>query len=164
MANPNSNRIDTVISPADLTTITTAGSTIQTTIDPYMSDLTDEERESLFSLAEENEAFADDALQQGLTLNAQMPPAMQIIITNMGRDTQMFDQLDELNDTLVNPLVQRINDTRRLAAHEQYTGALAVYKFIEAGAQLAMPGFQAAYDILKVRFERQGRREPGVNP
>jgi hypothetical protein len=28
---------------------------------------------------------------------------------------------------------------------------------IEAGAALTMPGFQAAYDILKVRFAGQGR-------
>ena len=163
MANPNSNRIDTVISPADLTTINTAGDTLRLTFDPYMRDLTPQERESMFSLAEENEAFADAAVEQGQLLIAQMPLAMQGIISNTARDQQLFDQLDTLEDTLLAPIQQRVKDTKRLAAHEQYTGALAIYRFIEAGADLGLPGFQAAYDILKVRFAGQGGR-PAGNP
>ena len=163
MANPNSNRIDAVISPADLTTINTAGDTLRLTFDPYMRDLTPQERESMFSLAEENEAFADAAVEQGQLLIAQMPLAMQGIISNTARDQQLIDQLDTLEDTLLAPIQQRVKDTKRLAAHEQYTGALAIYRFIEAGADLGLPGFQAAYDILKVRFAGQGGR-PAGNP
>lgn len=161
MANPNVNRINTTISPADVTTINTSMGTVNSTLDPYTQQLTEDERDSLFSLAEENEAFADDALAQGQLLMAQMPPAMQTIINNMDTDSKLYDQLDKIEDELVKPLAQRISDTRRLTAHEQYTGALAVYKYIEAGAQLGLPGFQAAYDILKVRFAGQGGRPAG---
>jgi len=54
--------------------------------------------------------------------------------------------------------------TKRLADHEAYTAALALYKIIEAMAELGIPGFQAAYDVLKVRFAAQGRRSvpPGA--
>ena len=157
MANPNENRINTVISPVDLTNINTGFTQIGTALDPYTQVLTEDERSSLFSVAEENATFADDALEQGQLLNAQFPSALQTVVTNMVRDTDLHKQLDVIEDTRIAPLVQRVKDTKRLAAHERYSAAIAVYKYIEAGAALALPGFQAAYDILKVRFEGQGR-------
>jgi len=64
MANPNENRINITIAPADVLTIDTSFTGINTALDPYTQALTEDERESLFSVAEENEVFADDALQQ----------------------------------------------------------------------------------------------------
>lgn len=164
MSNPNENRINTTISAADLATINTAAASINTVLDGFAQNLTQDERDSMFGLGADNEEFADNALEQGQTLNAQMPPAMQLIITNMANDATLFDQLKKIEDTLINPLVQRIADTRRLASHEQYSAALAIYKFIEAGATLGLPGFQAAYDVLKVRFARQGGNAPQQTP
>jgi hypothetical protein len=160
MANPNENRIDTVIAPLDLTNINNGFTQINTGLNPYAQQLTEEERTSLFSIAEENEVFADDALQQGQLLLAQFPPTLQAVVNNMVDDTTLHGQLTTIENTQLAPLAQRVSDTRRLAAHERYTAAIAIYKYIEAGAALALPGFQAAYDILKVRFARQGNPQP----
>jgi len=61
----------------------------------------------------------------------------------------------------VKPLQMKIKDTKRLADHERYAAALAIYKMINMGAALGLPGFQAALDILKVRFSGQRGREAG---
>ena len=163
MANPNENRINITIAPADVTTIDTSFTGINTALDPYTQALTEDERESLFSVAEENEVFADDALQQGQLLMPNLPNVVQSIVTNLQTDTDLHVQLEKIMNTQVLPLLLRVKDTRRLVSHERYVQALAIYGIIEAGAKIGLPGYQAAYDILKVRFAAQGR-PGGTNP
>jgi len=158
MANPNENRIDTTITAIDLGNINMGFAQVNTGLDPYAQTLTDDERSSLSSIAEENETFSDDALEQGQLLVAQFPPMLQTVVNNMVNDTTLHGQLNTIEDTQLLPLVQKVKDTKRLAAHERYTAAIAIYKYIETGAALGLPGFQAAYDILKVRFAGQGRQ------
>jgi acetyl/propionyl-CoA carboxylase alpha subunit len=158
MANPNENRINITIAPADVTAIDAGFTGIGTALNSYTQALTEDEREKLFSVAEENEIFADDALEQGQLLSAQLPPMVATIVTNLATDTTLHEQLDSIEDTQLKPLMMRVSDTKRLVAHERYVAALAIYAMIEAGAKMAMPGFQAAYDILKVRFAGQGRQ------
>lgn len=161
MANPNENRIDTTIAAADLTSINAGFTQVNAGLDPYAQALTDDERESLFSLGEGNEAFCDDALEQGQLLTAQLPPMIQTVVINLATDTTLHQQLDKMEDTQINPVMMKVKDTKRLVAHERYVAALAIYKMIETGAGMGMPGFQAAFDILKVRFAGQGGRPPG---
>jgi hypothetical protein len=160
MANPNVNRINTIIAAGDLTIIDNTFSTLGATINPYTQALTDDERTKLFSVVEENESFADDALQQAQTLIAQFPPALQNVVSNLQNDTTLGDQFEKIMKTQVLPLWQRIMDSQRLTAHERYSQALAIYKYIETGAGLGMPGFQAAYDVLRVRFAKQRGGRP----
>ena len=58
----------------------------------------------------------------------------------------------------MNQLAQRVSDTKRLAAHEAYVEALAIYKIIQAFHEMGIEGFTAAYEELKERFEGQGGR------
>jgi hypothetical protein len=163
MANPNENRINTVIAPADVTAIDNGFTGINTALDAYMETLTEDERSSLFSVAEENEVFADDALEQGLLLKPNLPNVVQSIVDNLKTDTDLHVQLDKIMNTQLLPTLQRVKDTKRLVSHERYVQALAIYGIIEAGAKIGLPGYQAAYDILKVRFAGQGR-QPQPNP
>lgn len=162
MANPNENRINTTITAGDLTSIDTGFTGINTSLDTYAQALTEEERAQLFSLAEENKVFASDALEQGLLLSPQFPPMLQAVVTNMQTDSTLHDQLEKIMETQVLPLMMKVKDTMRLAAHEKYVAALTVYKMIETGAGMGMPGFQAAFDILKGRFAGQGGRPAGT--
>jgi len=165
MANPNENRINTVIAPADVTTIDTGFTGINTALDATAQTLTEDERNSLFSVAEENEVFADDALQQGQLLMPNLPNVVQTIVSNLKIDTDLHVQLEKIMNTQVLPLLLRVKDTKRLVSHERYVQALAIYGIIEAGAKIGLPGYQAAYDILKVRFASQGGRAAGgTNP
>lgn len=160
MANATENRINTVITDADVTAIGTGFTGINTKLDPYTVALTDDERSSLFSMAEENRVFAEAALEQGNLLFDSLPPAMQAIVTNMAKDLGLFKQLEKMENTQIKPLALSVADTKRLSAHEGYVGALALYKIIEAFAQMGIPGFQAAFDALKERFAGQGGRPP----
>ena len=74
------------------------------------------------------------------------------------QNLELRNQLDQVFIGALQQVVQPIEDTRRLAAHEAYSAALAIYKFIEAGSALGLNGYQAAYDVLKPRFAGQGGR------
>ena len=51
--------------------------------------------------------------------------------------------------------------SRRLAGHEAYVGALAVYKIIEALASMGVAAAIPPYILLKERFAAQGG---GIGP
>ncbi|MFN0274265.1 MAG: hypothetical protein ACKVPJ_00845 [Chitinophagales bacterium] len=156
MANPNVNRINTTLSAGDIAAINSSLTDAQTKLQPHAQALTPEERESLFGLQEENLVFAKDALTQGQILNASLPPTMQLIVTNLTTDISLFEQMEGLYSGMLQQLTLMISDTKRLAAHESFAGALGLYKYIEAGAALGLAGYQAAYDVLKTRFAGQG--------
>jgi hypothetical protein len=158
MSNPQSNRTDVTVSALDMTAIQGGFTTVNTKMATYVQGLTEQERESLFSLAEENLVFTNDVFAQATVLNASLPAAAQTILTNMSNDMTLGTQMNTIIETMVMPVMRGALDTKRLADHEAYTAALALYKIIEAMAELGIPGFEAAYDILKVRFAAQGRR------
>lgn len=167
MANPNDNRIDAVISAADLDKIVAGFKLVLEGLATTTKTLVQEERDSLFSLAEENLVFSQDAQTQGLILQTTFPAQLQLVLSRMDNDLKLRNQLDEIDTGVLQQVIQRIIDTRRLAAHEAYTAALAIYKFIEAGAALGLDGYQASYDILKARFSNQGgapKSVPQPNP
>src|ERR1035437_7792281 len=64
MANITTNRSNTSISPADAIALMATQNAIILVLAPYLKSLTDEERNSLFSLDVENLVFANDALLQ----------------------------------------------------------------------------------------------------
>ena len=164
MANTNVNRINTTVTDSNMSNISTAFTAINAALAGSTVALTDEERNSLFSLSVDNKEFAHDALAQGLLLYSQMPPAMQVIVDNLKNDLVLNSQMETLIDTLIAALLLRASDTRRLSGHEGYVGALALYKIIEAMAGMGIEGFQAAYDVLKPRFEGRGGSTPNPNP
>jgi hypothetical protein len=158
MANPQSNRTDTTVTAPDMTTITTGFGSINAALANYMQALTEGERESLFGMKEENLVFAADAIEQGVILQPTFAAMIVDILTRTQTDYNFANQMDQLIKQYIQPLLKLCEDSRRLASHEAYVGSLALYKVIEAGASLGLPGYQAAYDILKVRFANQGGR------
>jgi hypothetical protein len=164
MANTNVNRINTAISETNTETINTSLAATNAALDGSTVALNDEERNTLFGLSVENKEFAQDTLKQGQQLFSKLPPAMQAIVENLKTDLTLNGQMETIADTLVAPLLLRISDTKRLSGHEAYVGALALYKIIEAMAGMGIEGFQAAYDVLKSRFEGQGGSAAQPNP
>jgi hypothetical protein len=156
VANINTNLTNTVISPADETTLKTSRADMMTLIQPYFVALTDDERASLFSLKEENLVFAHLALQQANSLGNLIPPALSSLVTNLNNDLTLHTQLAELENDFIRQLARKTADTKRRAAHEAYTGAIAVYKIIEALNAVGVDGAKEAYEVLKERFANQG--------
>jgi hypothetical protein len=108
--------------------------------------------------------FAQDALAQAQILFATFAPLVQAIFNRFKTDMTLVGQMDLLEEAYAAALLRRITDTGRLAKYEAWTAAIALYKVIEAGAEMGMPGYQAAYDILKARFAGQGGNQPQPNP
>lgn len=160
MANITLNRINTTLSAADQTAINDALDIVSNTLNDYSQSLTDEERNSLFSLSQQNLVFAQDAATQGNLLMAKFSPEAQAIVGNLANDLAFWNSLDTLITGRLAQILQRLQDTRRLAGHEAYSGAIALYKIVEAMASIGLEGFEAAYDVLKERFAGQGGR-PG---
>jgi hypothetical protein len=152
MINPNINRLNVTMTSADLTTIKNGFNSIGTTLDAYSYTLVPQERKDLIGTADRNMLFADDTLKQAQSLIAEFPPKVQNMVSNLKTDSDFLLQLDQIIDTLALPLIQRLNDTRRVVVHERYAQALAIYKIIKTNAQLGIVGFQAVYDLLKVYF------------
>lgn len=164
MANTTENRINTVIADLNVTAIGTGFTDINNALDGSTEALTDDERNSLFSLDVANKEFANDCLAQGILLNLQLPAALQTVVANLQNDLTLNAQCEAIENTQLSPLMLRVSDTKRLSAHEGYVGALALYKVIEAMAGMGIPGFQAAYDVLKSRFAGQGGKPSTTGP
>lgn len=158
MANITTNLIDTNISPADRTTIQTAVNTIKTTLDPYVRNLTEEERDRLLSLDVNNKVFVEEALDE-ITNNGTMLPAA-ISASQIENDLALFNQLDSLESVLQN-MLDRVRDTKRLTGHEAYAMALAAYTIYKALANSGVEAARTSAERLGQRFVNNG---PAVQP
>ena len=161
MANLNINRLNATIPAAVKAAVDTDLNDVLTAIDPFTTTLIEEERVSQFSLKEENFVFAYEALMQVEGLLNLVPPAMATLVTDFKNDLDLYTQLREIENGKLRQITNRVADSRRLAGHEAYLGALAVYKLIGAMAGMGVEGADPAYQILKERFANQGGRPGG---
>lgn len=163
MANLNINRLNSDITDVAKTAIQTDLNNLLTTLDPFTTTLVQEERNTLLSLQEENFVFAQEAISQAVLLSDLIPPAMSTLVSDLQNDIDLYTTLRSIEDGLLRQINNRIADSRRLAGHEAYLGALAVYKLIGAMASMGVEGADPAYQLLKERFAGQGGRPPGEN-
>jgi hypothetical protein len=73
--------------------------------------------------------------------------------------TTMYSQLDRMHGDVMDVL-QRIEDMRRIVASEAKGIADVVYGVFGTAADAGLPGAQAAYDKLKVRYKDSGAGAP----
>jgi len=161
MANLNVNRLNGTLPVPVETAVNTDLTNVLTAIDPYTTTLVEEERSTLLSLKEENFVFAYQALTQAQLLSNLIPPAMATLVTDLQNDLGLHAMLRDMEDGVLSQIKNRIADSRRLAGHEGYLGALAVYKLIGAMASMGVEGADPAYQLLKERFAEQGGRPGG---
>jgi hypothetical protein len=149
MANITDNRLSLTISPADLTTVNTAGATIDTTLS-FLIALTEEERERLFGVNVNNKVFIEEALEEAQNNGTILPGYIQV--AELEKDLTLFNQLGDLLSYLRN-LLQKMEDTQRLAGHEAYALSLAIYQLYKSAAEAGIPGAASSYNRLKERFD-----------
>lgn len=152
MSNLTENRLNTILSDEQITSITTAITGIVAALPA--GSLTDEQRSSLKAIDVSNKIFVEDTLNELQNGNADIIPAY-IKAEYIRNDKQLFEQLDSIEISLQNTL-QLIADLKRIAGDEAYSMSLAVYKIYAAANAAGIPGAKQAYDRLKARFEAQG--------
>ena len=152
MSNLTNNRIDTVISDADLAKVNDAIDTIETTLS-FLIGLTVDERVQLPKINVANKSFTQDAID-AVVDNGKMLPAY-LDQKAMQNDMNLYNQLDKLS-ARIRQVLEKLDDTQMLAGSEAFVAALTAYKLFSAAAAAGIPGSDAIYDTLKERFAGQG--------
>ena len=152
LSNLSNNRIDTVISDADLAKVNTALNDIESTLS-FLIGLTVDERVQLPKINVVNKSFTQDAINAVVNNSAMLPAYLDK--TAMEKDMDLYLQLDKLA-IRIRQLLEKIDDTQMLAGSEAFVAALTAYKLFAAAAAAGVAGSDAVYDTLKERFAGQG--------
>ena len=148
MSNLTNNRIDTVMTSAQITDVKNAIDTINSALS-FSVSLTTDERASLPKISVANKSFTEDAIN-ALANNASIFPAY-LDVKLMQNDLKLYQQLDELA-IMLRQTLELIEDTRILAGSEAYVAALSVYKLVGAAASAGVQGTDTIYEQLRERF------------
>lgn len=152
MSNLFENRVSGTLTAAQITAAKAALTAVATNV-PMLLGLTVEERISIPKVNAGNINFVMDALSL-MQNNASMLPAY-MSVSELDKDLALYRQLEELL-SLTDQLQEKLRDTHMLAGSEAYINSLAFYRMAEAAAKAGLPGADAVYDQLKVRFAGQG--------
>ena len=161
MANLTENKLNTIISAADLATIATSINTIASKLPA--GSLTDDQRLSFKGIDIENKIFVEDVITELQVSGTGIIP-VYINSSFIQNDLALFEQLDGVETNLKNVL-QKISDLKRIAGDEAYGMALATYRMYDGANQAGISGAKQSYDKLKMRFDAQttgAGRKPDV--
>ena len=147
-----SNRISTVLDDAKIADIRKKFDELEAALS-FIIGLTIDERVNMPKINVANRTFVMDS-QAALQTNASFMPAY-VNVPEMGKDITMYNQLEEFTQRAAQ-LSEKLGDTQMLAGSEAYLTSLAAYRLFEAAAKAGLPGADAIYDSLKVRFADQG--------
>jgi hypothetical protein len=157
MGNITENKINQVLSAADITLFTTSIAAIASRL-PAVT-LTDEQRATGLSIDVDNKIFVEDCITEiGISGTGILPPF--ISAANLQNDYTLFNQCDALEGALEN-LLQKVNDIKRIAADESMTTALVVYRTFDIANTAGVAGAKQAYDKLKARYKNNGGGNTG---
>ena len=152
MSNLSENRINVVLSAADITAINTSIAAILSKV-PANTTLTDEQRTGYRAIDVDNKVFSEDCLVEAQNNGTGIIPSF-VSLTNLQNDLAIFEQLDTIYSSLKN-VVQRIEDARRIAGHEAYGQANVIYKAFANAHESGVPNATAPYTKLKARYDAQ---------
>ncbi|MBK7873674.1 MAG: hypothetical protein IPJ74_24950 [Saprospiraceae bacterium] len=153
------NRISATLTPEQVEAIRSLAQQMEAYM-PFLISLSPEERQSLPKSADKTVSFLGKSLDYSQH-NPQFLPAFM--------DVYEFDKdvnISEILLSLARPLralVEKMEDTAMLASSEAYIAALFFYRAVKAAAKLKVPGAQAIYDDLKVRFPGKPRKRSNGN-
>ena len=156
MSNTNQNLLNQVIDANVMATIMESLATVQAALPD--STLTPEQRSSLNAISVDNKVFAEEVLNE-MDTNPLAAVNATYNRDYLANDLQLFGQRETIETRLMD-LLQRVRDLKRMAGHESYGMATGAYGMIEVMARTGVPGAQASYDRLKVRYAGQGGRNP----
>ena len=152
MSNITENRLNLVLSAADITAINTAIAAITAKL-PTPS-LNEAQRKDFQAIDVDNKVFCEDVVtEMNISGAGILPPFLNA--TFIQNDLNLFEQMDAVEASLMNVL-QKVADLKRIAGHEAYGMSNAVYKIYTAANFAGVPGAKQAYDKLKLRYDAQG--------
>jgi hypothetical protein len=154
MANLSENRISHEMSEAEVEAVILAVKNIGDSLQ-FLISATATQRQSMPKMNVNNTIFVADAINVGKQNAKLFGETIASVIPEMEKDYHLFNQLDRLELSL-SSLLEQVRDTRMVAGSEAFTNALMIYSLIKPFAKAGFPGTEAAYKLLKERFEGQG--------
>ena len=127
-----------------------------TNVMPFLISLTEDERDSLYSLGSKSVDFVQGAYQAVQTVPHVFPPSMDV--TEFGRDTALFANMNELR-ILLRSFLDKFNDTYDEVGAEALFTSRFVYKQIKVAHESGTPGLKSIVDMLSERFKGQGKKK-----
>jgi len=150
MPNLNSNRIDVIMTDAELLAAKTKFAALEASL-PFLIGLTPEERRSLPKINVSNKVFVEDAMMHIRNTPGVLPAYVDV--AKLEKDFKLFGQLDELLG-LAKRITEKIQDTVMLAGSESYVTTLTAYRLFGAAALAGIPGADTAHSHLQTRFDQ----------
>lgn len=154
-ANPmtNDNRVSATITPADITAILAAITTIRTKL-PFLIAVGAQERLELPKLGDKTIGFHEKCTAY-MASNPEFLPGF-ILPTEVGKDIGLRDQIHQFLPQLLE-LVSLITGTEMVLGSEIYMADLAYYQSVREAARRGRAGAEDIYKDLQSRF-------PGAPP
>ena len=122
---------------------------------PYLVSLTPTGRRKMAKMGERSEGFVRTALDAA----AQFPNAMpaSVDLAQLDRDLELREHLAEV-ELALGSMLQKVQDTRRVAGSDLYSGALDIYQALKRHG--ADEGVDVAVTQLRQRFRRTTTEQP----
>jgi hypothetical protein len=156
MANLSENRLNEVLDPAVLTTALTALNDFMAALPE--GALNDDQRRRYTGMDVDNRVFVETVINVMRGSGANVLPASFQLLT-LQNDNNLFGQIKMVSERTM-ALQRKLDDLLRIAAHEAYTFALAVYKIYEALSEAGSEEARAGYEQMRERFMGQGGSRP----
>lgn len=151
------NRISVEITAQDKTAIAAAIQSLKTLLQPYLINLTVEERQSLPRLGDRSLAF-DSKCEAYMANRPDLVPGF-LNLTEMAKDRKLVADLLPCLRELA-PLCEGLEDTVMLANSDNMNGDLAFYQSVRQAAKRGVAGTDTIYNDLKERFPGRPRQDP----
>ena len=116
---------------------------------PYVVALTPDQRSTLPKMSDKTLSFVDKVLVFSAESPQFNPPYLDV--DELHKDFDVVTALNPLKNVM-EQLYDNTNATIMLAGSEAYMASLIYYHSVKHAAKIAVPGSEAIYDDLKVRF------------
>ncbi len=153
---PN-NQISATLSPADKDAVLAALQTIKTKL-PFLVGLPEDARGELARLGTRTVGFDQDCAA-AMASKPELIPSF-VNQAELGKDRALWSPLGEILGQ-IEQLFGSVRDTFDVLGAEIYDADRAFYNNVREAAKRGVPGAQAIYDTLKVRFPGRPRGSSG---
>lgn len=143
--------ISAVVAQADLDAVKAAITTINSKL-PFLVNLTESEKKSLFKLGPKSVDFVNDAALAAKNYPTIFPASFNL--TEFQKDADLVKVLSEVK-LVLDSLSERVNDTLTAVGAEAMGESLDVYAYVQTAASTNNPGLKSVAEKLKERFKSQ---------
>jgi hypothetical protein len=151
----NGRNVSAVMTPDQMNQARAAIQTL-TNLMPFLISLSDDERDSLYSMGTANVPFVQGAYHAVQTVPHIFPPTLDV--TEFGRDTALYANMHELK-ILFESFFDKFIDTYDEVGAEGLFTSRFVYKQIKIADESGTPGLKSLLAMLAERFKGQGRKK-----